>query len=343
MDMIEIDGSYGEGGGQILRTALSLSCVTGYPVQLFYIRKGRKKPGLMPQHTTCVNAVAMISNAHVSGNEIGSTNLLFRPGRIHAGDYAFDIKTAGSSSLVFQTLLPPLLFAGKPSNITIKGGTHVPFSPTYHYISEVFIPMLKCIGIHAECSISRYGFYPRGGGETSFSVFPVEHIKGIHLLSKGDLLSLRGYSGVSRLPLMIAGRQKKSLQLKLAPLSAEIQTLDVPSIGEGTFVFLKGEYENVYSGFSSLGKRGKPAESVGEDAAAAFLDFHNSRQCLDPFLTDQIVVYLSLSRRHCSFTTPHITQHLLTNLWVIDKFLNVRCQIEGETGSAGKVTIEQKN
>jgi RNA 3'-terminal phosphate cyclase (ATP) len=342
MDMIEIDGSYGEGGGQILRTALSLSCITGEAVKFFNIRKGRKKPGLMPQHTTCVNAVAKISNAQVSGNDIGSNSLIFQPEKISAGNYTFDIKTAGSSSLVFQTLLPPLLFAHKPSLITIKGGTHVLLSPTYHYISEVFIPLLKRIGLHVECSIIRYGFYPRGGGETSFRIFPAEQIRGIHLLSKGSLLSLNGYSGVSRLPLTIAERQKKSLLLKIALLSADIKTLDVPSVSEGTFVFLKGEYENVLSGFSSLGKRGKPAESVGEEAAAAFLDFHNSRLCLDPYLADQIVVYLGLSREHSSFTTSHITQHLLTNLWVIEKFLNVRYQVEGEMHSAGKVLIELK-
>ncbi|MBI5665660.1 MAG: RNA 3'-phosphate cyclase, partial [Nitrospirae bacterium] len=208
---IEIDGSFGEGGGQILRTALSLSCITGHPLRLFNIRKGRKKPGLMPQHITCVNAAAMISRAQVSGNEKGSTELTFIPGNVRAGHYVFDIGTAGSSSLVFQTLLLPLIFTGEESDITIKGGTHVPLSPTYDYISDVFLPMLKMTGIDVDASITRYGFYPKGGGEVSFRIHPAKTIKGMHLTSRGALLSVSGLSGVSNLPISIAERQKASV------------------------------------------------------------------------------------------------------------------------------------
>ncbi len=339
MNTIEIDGSFGEGGGQILRTALSLSCITGRPFELFNIRRGRKKPGLMPQHITCVNAVSEISSARVSGIKTGSTRLSFTPGRINSGNYIFDIKTAGSCSLVLQTLLLPLLSADSPSHITIKGGTHVPFSPTYHYISEVFIPMLYRIGIRVDPSINRYGFYPKGGGESSFRIFPAGKINGLNPVSKGTLLSVHGYSGVSRLPISIAERQKNALLQKLYPLSADVQVLDVPSPGQGTFVFLKGEYEQVLSGFSSLGKRGKPAENVGKEVVEQFTAFHNTPACFDPHLSDQMVMYLSLSHEDSSFTTSRITQHLLTNLWVIEKFLNIRYQIEGKINSEGKVYL----
>jgi RNA 3'-terminal phosphate cyclase (ATP) len=342
MDTIKIDGSFGEGGGQILRTALSLSCITGLSFELSNIRKGRKKPGLMPQHITCVNAVSEISNSRVSGGEIGSTNLIFVPQKINPGKYVFDIQTAGSISLVAQTLLPPLLFADSPSRITIKGGTHVPFSPTYHYISEVFIPMLHEIGIKVEPCLSKYGFYPKGGGETVFRVFPAGKIKGINHISKGVLLSVHGYSVVSRLPISIAERQKNAVLQKIHPLSADLQILDVSSPGAGTFVFLKSEYENTLSGFSSLGKRGKSAESVGVEASEEFIDFHYSPSFLDPHLSNQIVIYLSLSMENSIFTTSRITQHLLTNLWVIEKFLNVEYQIEGKINSAGKVSLVRK-
>jgi RNA 3'-terminal phosphate cyclase (ATP) len=339
MNTVEIDGSFGEGGGQILRTSLSLSCITSRPLRIFNIRKGRKKPGLMPQHITCVNAISEISNAEVSGNEIGSTELLFVPKKINPGDYIFDIKTAGSSSLVLQTLLPPLIFAESPSQITIKGGTHVPFSPPYHYITEVFIPMLKRLGIKMEYSINKYGFYPKGGGEVSFKIFPVKKIKGLNLISRGELLSIRGYSGVSRLPIHIAERQRDSLLQKIYPFSAKVEILNVSSLGEGTFVFLKAEYENTLAGFSSLGKSGKPAEDVGKEAVEQFINFHNTQACLDSHLSDQIVIYLSLCGEDTSFTTSRITQHLMTNLWVIEKFLRINYHIEGDLNSKGEVNL----
>ncbi len=339
MKTIEIDGSFGEGGGQILRTALSLSCITGHGFRLFNIRKGRKKPGLMPQHITCVKAASEISSADVSGTETGSTELMFIPCEIKPGSYYFDIKTAGSSSLVLQTLLPPLVFADSLSRITIKGGTHVPFSPSYHYISGVFSAMMDRLGVKVESTINRYGFYPKGGGEVSFKVIPVKEIKGLNIILKGKLLSASGYSGVSNLPASIAERQKSSIIRTISPLTADIQAVDVPSPGKGTFVFLKAEYEGAPAGFSALGKRGKPAEEVGKDAAEQFLDFHNTSACLDPYLSDQVVIYLSLAHEKSSFTTSRITRHLITNLWVIEKFLNIQYRIDGDLNSEGRVDI----
>ena len=336
---IEIDGSLGEGGGQILRTALSLSCITGYSFELFNIRKGRKRPGLMPQHVTCVNAAASICHAGVSGNEKGSSELTFVPDRIMPGDYTFDIQTAGSCSLVFQTLLPPLILSGKTSDITIKGGTHVPFSPTYDYISDVFLPMLSRTGIKTESSIERYGFYPKGGGEVSFRIHPAATIKGMQLTSRGALLSVHGHSGVSNLPLSIAERQKMSVMQEMPLSDVDFRVIEVPSYGQGTFVFLKGEYENSFAGFSALGERGKPAETVGREAAEQFIAFHNSSACLDPYLADQMVLYLSLAKEDSSFTTSRITQHLITNLLVIEKFLNIRYEIQGEQDAEGSVKL----
>ena len=339
MKTIEIDGCFGEGGGQILRTALSLSCITGRSLKLINIRRGRKKPGLMPQHITCVNAAALISHARVSGNETGSTELAFTPEKIKAGNYLFDIGTAGSCSLVLQTLLPPLLFADRPSHITVRGGTHVPFSPTYHYISEVFVPMLNRVDIKAETSINKYGFYPKGGGEVHFKIYPVKKKPETGLVSRGKLLSVRGFSGVSRLPVKIAERQKSAIVKTISLTPADIKIMDVPSPGHGTFVFLTAEYENTLAGFSSLGKKGKPAEEVGREAAALFTDFHGTSACLDPNLADQIVIYLSIAGKDSSFTTSRITQHLLTNLWVIKKFLNIRYEVEGETGLEGRIKL----
>ncbi|MBI5664307.1 MAG: RNA 3'-phosphate cyclase, partial [Nitrospirae bacterium] len=282
---------------------------------------------------------ATISRAQVSGNEKGSMELTFTPERVRAGNYTFDIGTAGSCSLVFQTLLPPLIFSGELSNITIKGGTHVPLSPTYHYISDVFLPMLKMAGIDVDASITRYGFYPKGGGEVSFRIHTAKKIRGMNLTSRGALHSVRGLSGVSSLPRSIAERQKASVIQNLLPLNADMQVVEVPSYGQGTFVFLAGEYENAMTGFSSLGERGKPAEAVGKEAAEQFIDFHNSPACLDPYLADQIVLYLSLAQENSSFTTSRITQHLITNLWVIGKFLNVQHEIEGEIGTEGQVKL----
>jgi RNA 3'-terminal phosphate cyclase (ATP) len=343
--MIEIDGSFGEGGGQILRTALSLSCLFKKPFRIFNIRKGRKKPGLMPQHITCVRATQLLSNAEVKGNQKGSTELVFLPGEVKGGDFFFDIGTAGSTSLVLQTIIPSLIFSKGKSTIILKGGTHVPFSPSFHYLDRIFAYFLKNIGIDIHLSIESYGFYPKGGGKVKAEVFPAKDIKPLNILGRGQILNLKGYSGVGNLPLSIAERQKNAVLEKIHSgikdilYPVDIELLSVPTPGQGTFVFLLSETKNSVAGFTSLGERGKRAEVVGEEAASEFLKYYPENSALDPHLSDQIVLYLSLCKEGSAFTTSFITQHVLTNLWVIWLFHEFRYSVEGEIGKPGTVKI----
>jgi RNA 3'-terminal phosphate cyclase (ATP) len=340
--MIEIDGSFGEGGGQVLRTSLSLSCLLNKPFRIFNIRKKRKKPGLMPQHLMGIRSLKLISDARVEGDSKGSTELLFEPNEVKAGDYFFDIGTAGSTSLLLQAILLPLIFAKNKSSLSLKGGTHVPFSPPFHYISQVFIPALHKLGIEVKAKIETYGFYPKGGGKVSVEIRPADEVKSIDSLERGNIRGVYGFSGVGNLPLSIAERQKDAALKILASrgLDAEIETLSVSTPGQGTFIFLEAATDNCLAGFSSLGERGKKAELVGEEAAKLFLDYYSTSACLDHHLSDQIVLYLAVARGESSFTTSEISGHLLTNLWVVEKFLGIHYRVEGEIGKPGRVTIK---
>ncbi len=339
--MPEIDGSYGEGGGQILRTALSLSCLLQMPFRMFNIRKGRRKPGLMPQHLASVHALMRISDAIVQGDSAGSTELVFEPKGTRPGDYSFDIGTAGSTTLLLQAILPALVFANEPSRISLKGGTHVPFSPPYHFIKEVFIPLLRSIGIQIDVTIGQHGFYPRGGGEISVLIHPPKGIRGLNLIDRGEGIAVSGISAVANLPLSVADRQKAAAEAVLSqlPVSKAIKTAGVPSCCQGTFVFLKAETPQCVAGFSALGERGKRAEAVGEEAARALLGYYQSNACLDQHLADQIVLYLCLAEGSSVFTTSCITDHLLTNLRVIGQFLKTRYSIDGDKEKPGKITV----
>ncbi len=343
--MIEIDGSFGEGGGQILRTALSLSCLHNKPFRIFNIRKGRKKPGLMPQHLTGVRAVQLLSRADVEGDHAGSAELFFSPRRVKGGTFLFDIGTAGSTLLILQTLIPALVLSKEKTEVILRGGTHVPFSPSYHYVEGVFVPFLERIGIEVSLTIESYGFYPKGGGSIKAILFPAQEVKPLRTTERGMLLSLKGYSGVGNLPLSIAERQRKASSEKINAAigdlgcHVDIELLNVPTPGQGTFTFLKAESENCVAGFTSLGERGKRAEAVGEETAAEFIHYYSTNAALDHHLADQIVLYLSMCGEESLFTTSLITQHLLTNLWVIGLFQEFRYSIEGEIGKPGKVRI----
>ncbi len=343
--MIEIDGSYGEGGGQILRSALSLSCLTGKPFRIVNIRKGRKKPGLMPQHLVSVRAAKAISAADVSGDRVGSVDLVFSPGPVLGGDLSLDVGTAGSTLLVLQTVLPALAFAGTRTVVTVRGGTHVPFSPTYHYAAFVLLPMLSRIGVRVSLDIRSYGFYPTGGGEVIAEITPVEEIRPVRLPERGKALCVKGWSGAGNLPMSIAVRQRDAaldaIRRRFAgdPFPVGIELLSAPTPGQGTFLFLCVETENAVAGFASLGERGKRAEDVGKEAVSDLADYLETGAALDPHLPDQLALYLALCREESFFTTSRLTHHLATNLWTIGRFRALAYSIEGETGGPGSVRI----
>lgn len=346
--MIEIDGSHGEGGGQILRTALSLSCLLGKSFRMVNIRRGRAKPGLMPQHIAAVRAASRICGAAVEGDRPGSTELVFSPGGIRSGDIFFDIGTAGSATLVLQTVLPALFFAPGPSTVTVTGGTHVPFSPPFHHTALVFAQALRRIGAEAEFAIDAYGFYPRGGGRVRASVRPAAALRPLNVEAPGAVLSVRGESGAGNLPLSIAQRQREAAlrTVRYLPkgegLDVEIAARVVPSAGPGTFLFLLCESENAVAGFGAVGQKGKPAEAVGEEAARAFLKHRLTGAALDPHLADQVVLYLALCGEESSFSTSAVTRHLLTNLWTIGLFREIRHEVEGEAGKPGRVRLSPR-
>jgi RNA 3'-phosphate cyclase len=340
-NLIEIDGSYGEGGGQILRTALALSAILQKPFTIHHIRSKRKNPGLQAQHLEAAEALARITEAQTEGFKFGSQKITFIPQKILPGDYQFEVRTAGSVSLLLQAVFLPLCLANEKSNLTLVGGTHVPWSPPFHCLSEVLLPTLKSMGVSAEATIEKWGFYPKGGGKIQLKINPVHEFKPIYLFDRGALKKIRGISAISNLPKHVADRQReqalKRIQKELK-IDAEITILyDVPSNGLGSFLFLLAEYEKTLAGFSSLGARGKPAEKVADEAVDFLKNYFSSEGCIDPHLADQLVPFMALAKGNSSFTTTRITEHLLTNLWVIQHFLDVTISREGERGERGRV------
>jgi len=343
---IRIDGSYGEGGGQILRTILALSSLLKKEVEVYNIRKGRRTPGLQPQHLTCVEACKDITSAKVEGASLGSENLTFSPKRIQGGDFAFDVAkikgSAGSVSLVLQAILPALIFSKKPSKVVVFGGTHVPWSPPFTYLQEVFFPMVEEIGCWLKGDIKKWGWYPKGKGEVFCEVSPVRNLLPLNLSERGKLLSLRGISAVSNLPLGIAERQKNQAIkiLKEQGFFPQIEVLDAPSIGKGTFFFLLAKFENSKAGFSALGEIRKRAEKVAQEACFEFLGVIKTKASVDSHLADQLIPYLSLACGESIFTVSKLTRHLLTNIWVVEKFLPVKVEVFGKENSEGKILIQ---
>ena len=334
---IHIDGRHGEGGGQILRTALTLSALLQIPAHINHIRDTRKKPGLRPQHLMACKALARITGAQVHGMHVGSHELLFEPSVIQGGDYCFHIGTAGSTGLVLQRLIPVLLFSKTPSRIHTTGGTHVPWSPSFHYLKAVFLPALLKMGADVFLEIDTWGWYPRGGGRIIATIQGIQGLSAINLTERGKLLQFSLVSAVSNLPLNIGERQRDhSLQrVKHLGLNPRVSLVDAPSPGQGTALFLSVRFEGGIGGFTSLGKKGKPAEAVADHACNEFLLFLNSKGAVDCHLADQLVLYMALAQGHSTVITERITQHLLTNIWVIEQFLPVTFDINKDTGRVG--------
>jgi RNA 3'-terminal phosphate cyclase (ATP) len=343
--VLAIDGSYGEGGGQILRTSLALSCALGRPVEIGNIRRARPKPGLRPQHLTAVKAAAAISGARVEGAGLSSTALRFSPGPVIGNDYRFDVSekqgSAGSTSLVLQTILLPLCFAQNPSRVTVIGGTHVPWSPTFHYLRQVFSAALSRAGASVDLALERWGWYPVGGGKIAARINPKRAFSSIAITGRGKLKGVSGLSAVSNLRKDIAERQRSQAlnALKQRGIEASIEIVSAPSPGNGTLVFLLAEFDAVTAGFDALGAPGKRAEAVADEACRALFEYLDTTGALDPHLADQIIPYLALSEGPSEFTTSRITRHLLTNIWVVKQFMDVDISIEGKEGEQGRIRV----
>ncbi len=340
--MWRVDGGQGEGGGQVLRTALALSAIRGVPVEVHSIRTRRKTPGLQAQHLTAVIALAKICGAQVEGASLGSQRVLFTPGAIRPAELQFDVGTAGSTMLVLQAILLPLALAGDSSRISLTGGTHVPWSPSADYLRDVCFPVLAGMGIAARLRVDRWGFYPKGGGRVIVKVEGGADLHPTTLVYRGGSPMLRGVSAVANLPRKIAERQRdRALQrLRREGRSAEIEIIEADAPGTGSFLMLVAEIAGLSAGFSALGERGKPAENVADDAVDALLDFLKAEAACDPHLADQLIVPMALTPGTSRLTTSRVTRHLLTTLQLVQQLLGCSVQVGGEEGSPGMVTIE---
>lgn len=325
--MIELDGAAGEGGGQILRSALSLSICTGQPFRITSIRASRSKPGLMRQHLTAVNAAAEICSAEKVGAEIGSTQLTFRPGRLRAGDYSFAIGTAGSCTLVLQTVLPPLLTASTVSRIRISGGTHNKGAPPFDFLRRAFLPLVARMGPQVDVDLVSYGFYPRGGGEICVTVNPTASLVPLHLVNRGARTAAYAEAYIAALPLHVAQRELDTIGHMLNWTQDQLKLRGLPNdVGPGNAVSITIEHEHVSEVFTGFGEKGVSAEAVARGAAMEARGYLVSTAAVGPYLADQLLLPLALCGSG-SFTTSNASEHLRSNATVIEQFAGRRMRI----------------
>ena len=324
--MLTIDGSYGEGGGQILRTALALSLVTANPFRIENIRAGRKNPGLLRQHLTAVNAATEISRAEVTGAAIGSRELTFAPGSVVAGDYAFAVGTAGSTTLVLQTVLPALLIAGGKSRLILEGGTHNPFAPPFDFLDKTFLPLVNRMGPRVAAELERPGFYPAGGGRISVAVEPVLALRRLDLLTRGEVRERRAKAVVANLPLSIAERELKVIARKMTwpRESMKAESLE-GSPGPGNIVTIEVECEQVTEVFTGFGERGLRSEAVAEKAVQQARRYIGADVAVAEYLADQLLIPMAMAGGG-SFTTLPLSRHATTNIDVIGRFLDIEIE-----------------
>jgi RNA 3'-terminal phosphate cyclase (ATP) len=337
--MITIDGSFGEGGGQILRTSLALSLLTGQPFRIEKIRAGRKQPGLLRQHLTAVKAAAQISQAQVEGDSIGSTQLTFTPGSVTAGEYAFAVGTAGSATLVLQTILPALLRAEATSRLTLEGGTHNPFAPPFNFLTKTFLPLIQRMGARVETALERYGFYPAGGGKFTVQIEPARQLERIELLERGEIVSRCGRAIVANLPRKIAERELKIIAQKLSWPSEWLHAEEVKnSQGPGNLVALEIECAHVTEVFTGFGERGVAAEAVAAQAVQAARRYLVAEAAVGEYLADQLLIPMALAGGG-AFTTLPPSRHTTTNIEIIRKFLEVEVVTEPLNNRAWKIVV----
>ncbi len=336
--MIEIDGSAGEGGGQILRTSLALAMCTGQPFTLERIRARRAKPGLMRQHLTCVQAATAVSGAAVTGAELGSGTLVFAPGAVKAGDYAFSVGTAGSCTLVLQTVWPALMLADAPSRLRLGGGTHNPMAPPFHFLERCYAPLLRRLGADSALALRRLGFYPAGGGEIDVTIHPAaDALRSFDLLERGAPVASYAECLAPALPASVARRELDALARQLAWTPEQLRTPVVrQNEGPGNALMATLEYEHACELVTHFGEKGVSSEAVANAVAREVRTYEGSTAALGAHLADQWALPLALAlwRRGgaASYTCTELTDHATTNFAVIERFLPVRFETQAVQG-----------
>jgi RNA 3'-terminal phosphate cyclase (ATP) len=352
---IVLDGGAGEGGGQILRTALSLSAITGKPFTITRVRANRLKAGLRPQHREAARAVARLCDAELSGDEVGSARLEFRPRRAPAaGDWAFDIGTAGSTPLLFQTVCWPLAIAGAPSSLVLRGGTHQDHAPSFHYLALVWAPAVARLGFKFTLELQAAGFYPEGGGEFTARIEPAHPMPPYDVRHRGTILDVEVVSMVSGLGYEIADRQASRALKRLRDfgVSAQAERMPLPArLSKGAHVLVVASFERTRAGFGAVSSRERSPEQLADETTDAFRRHLEGGAALDPHLGDQLLVPAALSAAglvpppagvvpSTRYTVAEVTKHLLTNADVVRRFLEVDIAVLGREGEEGEVRVQ---
>lgn len=322
--MIEIDGSEGEGGGQVVRNACALSLVTGTPFRIIKIRGGREKPGLMRQHVTAIEAACTVGSATCEGLTVGSSEIVFRPGRIVAGEYTFAVGTAGSTGLVLQTLLMPLVLADQPSRLVLEGGTHNMLAPPFDFIVKSFLPIINRMGPTVTARLVRPGFYPRGGGRIEVDVTPAP-LRAIECVSRGAIVDRSALAMFAAIPPGVADREIATARKLLGWPDETFAVRELPeSQGPGNILLLEAAFEHVTEVVSGFGKLGVSAERVAQTAVSRMAGYLASDAFAGPYLADQLLLPFALAGGG-AFTTVKPSQHSYTAAAVIEQFLDRRC------------------
>lgn len=350
--MLVIDGSFGEGGGQILRTAVALSAIVGTDIKVVNIRAKRPEPGLKRQHLTGILAAARLCNAVVEGASVGSTEIVFKPGPIRGGNYVFDVGTAGSATLVLQTLLPVMAFADSRVSVEIRGGTDVQWSPPIDYLRYVIRPHLEVLGYSLRVELIRRGHYPRGGGVVrAHADKPPKSFRPVENVESGRVIKVGGLSHCVKLPKHVAERQAKAaleeLRRRGMKIEVSIETewyepdID-PHLGPGSGIVLWAITENSVLGADSLGEKGKPAEAVGREAAIKLLEDLSTGMAYDKHMADIVIPYLALAEGPSTVGVSRLTLHAYTNMWVVKNMLRTDIEQSGDIDAPAVLKIRPK-
>jgi len=341
--VIEIDGSQGEGGGQVLRTALALSLATGRAFRIVNVRANRERPGLQRQHLTAVHAAQAVGEARVTGAALGSRAVTFVPGAVRPGEYRFAVGTAGSTTLVLQAILPALLFAPGPGEVTVEGGTHNPAAPPFEFLARSLAPRLERLGARLSPALERHGFFPAGGGRVRVAIEPAREPGRLELLEWGRVRSILATGIVSRLPEHIARAECDVVasRLGLEPAALAVESVRDPA-GPGNALVVTVETDSGLEVFTGVGRRGLPAEDVAETVVAEVREYLDADVPVGRHLADQLLAPLALAAGG-GFRTLKPTAHARTVAEVIGAFLPVDVRFEHEAGPAWRVEVSRRD